>query len=396
MQNITTTQKQGPLSGVTVIDLTRVLAGPYCTMVLSDLGARVIKVENPNGGDDSRHIGPFVGSGQTTKSAYFMSLNRDKESIALDLKNDDDRKILFALLRNADVIIENFRPGVMEKLGLGWDVLKTRYPELIYAAVSGFGQSGPHRDRPAYDIVVQAMGGIMSVTGHKDQPPTRVGTSIGDITAGLFMSIAISTALYERTKTGTGTKIDVAMLDSQIAILENAVARYMALGENPQPLGTRHPSITPFSLFKAKDGYLVIAAGNNSLFQRLSEVLNAPELLEDPRFSTNALRTEHVETLTREIENLLANRSVSEWLDALSKAGVPSGPLNTVADILNDPHIEFRNMLITTEDPDIGQLKMAGNPIKFEGVPDLAKRPPAPDLDGDREKILAELGECVS
>ena len=250
MQKNKRQDKTGPLSGITVIDLTRVLAGPYCTMVLSDLGARVIKIENPKGGDDSRHIGPFIKTGRTKKSAYFMSLNRDKESIALDLKRSEDVRIFHALLETADVLVENFRPGVMDKLGFGYDALHAAYPGLIYASVSGFGQSGPHKDRAAYDIVVQAMGGIMSVTGHEDAPPTRVGTSMGDITAGLFTAIGISSALFERTKTGLGRKLDVAMLDCQLAILENAIARYMALGENPGRLGARHPSITPFPYSK--------------------------------------------------------------------------------------------------------------------------------------------------
>ncbi len=381
----------GPLSGITIIDLTRVLAGPYCTMVLSDLGARVIKVENPKGGDDSRHIGPFVTSGENKKSAYFMSLNRSKESIALNLKDKEDCKILHTLIRNADILIENFRPGVMDKLGLGWDVLSQQYPELIYASVSGFGQTGPHKNRAAYDIVVQAMGGIMSITGHEGGPPTRVGTSVGDITAGLFTAIGISSALYERTRTGQGRKIDVAMLDCQLAILENAIARYMALNENPGPLGTRHPSITPFSAFKAKDGYLVVAAGNDSLFNRLADVLDAKDLKDDERFATNELRTINFNILTEKIEAALSKHSVAKWLNELEKAQVPSGPLNSVADILNDPHVESRNMLVSINDPDVGQLSMAGNPIKIDGFPDPKIRHHAPDLDSDRDKILAEL-----
>ena len=231
-------QETGPLSGIVVIDLTRVLAGPYCTMMLSDLGARVIKVERPEVGDDARQIGPFVGG----KSAYFMSLNRGKESIALDLRDDGDRDVFERLLEGADVLVENFRPGAMEKLGYGWDVLHDRHPRLIYAAASGFGHSGPYSKRPAYDMVVQGMGGIMSLTGQPGGPPTRVGTSVGDITAGLFTAVGVTTALYHRAVTGEGQKIDVAMLDSQVAILENAIARYQATGDVPGPLGARHPS----------------------------------------------------------------------------------------------------------------------------------------------------------
>jgi len=391
MQKDKNQNPSGLLSGVTIVDLTRVLAGPYCTMVLSDLGARVIKVENPKGGDDSRHIGPFVKKNSAKKSAYFMSLNRNKTSIALDLKDTDDVEIFHQLLGKADVVIENFRPGVMEKLGLGYDTLHAKYPGLIFASVSGFGQSGPHKDRAAYDIVVQAMGGIMSVTGHDECPPTRVGTSMGDITAGLFAAIGISSALFERTRTGLGRKIDVAMLDCQIAILENAIARYMALGETPGRLGARHPSITPFSVFKAKDDYLVIATGNNILFEKLANVLKTPELLSDDRFTSNELRTDNEAALAERIEAALSGNTVSFWLEALEKAGVPSGPLNNVADILKDPHVKSRNMLITTDDSEVGPIGMAGNPIKIDGVPDPETRTPAPDLDSGREEILARL-----
>src|SRR3990172_4313677 len=242
----------GPLTGVTVIDLTRVLAGPYCTMILADLGARVIKVEMPGRGDDARQIGPFVGN----RSAYFMSLNRGKESIALDLKRDEDRQLFDGLLARADILIENYRGGTLEKLGYGWERLHERFPRLIYAATSGFGQTGPYASRPAYDMVVQAMGGIMSLTGHPGGPPTRVGTSIGDIAAGLFTAVGINAALYHRAQTGQGLMIDVGMMDCQLAILENAIARYAPTRTVPGPIGSRHPSITPFEAFATVDGHL--------------------------------------------------------------------------------------------------------------------------------------------
>jgi CoA:oxalate CoA-transferase len=385
---MTATETQtGPLSGVTVVDLTRVLAGPYCTMVLLDLGARVIKVERPGSGDDSREIGPFVGG----RSAYFSSLNRGKESIALDLKAEGDRAILDALLARSDVLVENFRPGTMERLGLGFDALHRRHPRLIYAAASGFGQTGPYRERAAYDMVVQGMGGIMSVTGHPDTPPTRVGTSIGDITAGLFTAVGIGSALYERERTGLGRMIDVAMLDCQVAILENAVARYFASGESPGPIGSRHPSITPFAAFAAADGHLVIAAGNDRLFERLASVLKRPDLAADPRFASNELRTREADALAAEIERSLAGRTVSDWLERLDAAGIPCGPLNDVASALGDPQIRARNMVVSAEDPRGGTVRMAGNPIKISGVADPTTRGPVPELDGDREHILREL-----
>lgn len=378
----------GPLSGITVLDLTRVLAGPFCTLVLADLGARVIKVEAP-GGDDARHIGPFVGG----KSAYFMSLNRGKESIVLDLKDTADRRVFEKLLTRADVLVENFRPGTMEKFGYGYDELNRRYPRLIYAAASGFGHTGPHANRPAYDMIAQALGGIMSLTGQPGGPPTRVGTSIGDITAGLFTAIGITSALYRRNESGTGTKIDVAMLDSQLAILENAIARYFATGEVPGPLGARHPSITPFAAFRAKDSYIVISAGNDRLFARLADTLGRGELASDTRFATNDARTSHVTELTAEIESALAARSCAEWLKTFEAAGVPAAPINDIAAALADPQILARNMVVTADDKAAGRLKMAGNPIKMAGFADPSERSPAPDLGADQARVLAELGE---
>jgi CoA:oxalate CoA-transferase len=377
----------GPFSGVTVVDLTRVLAGPFCTMVLADLGARVIKVETPGSGDDSRHIGPFVAG----KSAYFMSLNRGKESIALDLRAEKDRLFFKRLLSKADVLVENFRPGAMERLGLGYEELAKEMPRLIYAAASGFGHTGPSAGRPAYDMVVQAMGGIMSLTGHPGGPPTRVGTSIGDITAGLFTAIGIASALYHRKQTGRGMKIDVAMFDCQIAILENAIARYFATGEVPGPLGARHPTITPFDAFKAKDRYVVIAAGNDRLFARLCETLARPDLAENPLFLTNESRTRHAAALKDEIEAALADRAAADVLAALEAAGIPCGPINSVADALNDPQTAARNMVIEVKDPEAGVLHMAGNPIKMSAFPDPPHRPPAPNLGQDQDAVAKEV-----
>jgi len=378
---------EGPLSGITVVDLSRVLAGPYCTMVLADLGARVIKVEAPKGGDDSRHYGPFVAG----KSAYFMSLNRGKESIALDLKAEEDRAVFLALLAWADVLVENFRPGTMDRMGLGWNTLHERYPRLIYAAVSGFGRTGPYAARAAYDIIVQAMGGIMSLTGHPDSSPARVGASVGDIVAALFLATAINGALYHRTTSGEGMLIDVAMLDAQVAVLENAIARYAATGNVPGPLGARHPSITPFDAFAAADGYLVVAAGNDALFRRLCTVLDRADLADNPLFATNDLRTVHQAALKDEMESVLRLHPVEHWLTALEEAGIPSGPINTVDKVLADPQVRSRNMVVSTQDPGAGPLMMAGNPIKLSAFPDPGERPPAPGLDADREKVLEML-----
>ena len=381
----------GMLDGIIVLDLTRILAGPYCTMILSDMGARVIKIERPDGGDDSRSIGPFFEKDGKRKSGYFMAVNRGKESIALNLKNDDDREIFEGLLLKADVLVENYRPGTMEKLGYGWEILKQKYPRLIYAATSGFGHTGPYSRKPAYDMVVQAMGGVMSLTGEEGGPPTRVGTSIGDINAGIFTATAINAALFHRERTGEGSKLDISMFDSQVAILENALIRYQATGVVPGPIGSRHPSITPFEAFASKDGQFVLAAGNDGLFNTAMKALDAGELATDERFQSNELRCENHKALKAEIEQKTRTKTTAEWLTILEEQGVPCGPVNTVADILRDDQVKARNMLVDVSDPVGGDLRMSGNPIKVDGLPDDAQRRPAPDLDQDRDQILKDL-----
>ncbi|WP_457649451.1 CaiB/BaiF CoA transferase family protein [Profundibacter sp.] len=374
-----------PLSDIIVIDLSHVLAGPYCTMVLSDLGARVIKVERPGLGDDTRAFPPFRGS----ESAYFATINRGKASIALDLKNPDDRALFEQMLPKADVLVENFRPGVMERLGYGWDDLHAKYPRLIYAAVSGFGHTGPDAQKPAYDMVVQARGGVMSITGEKDREPVRVGASVGDIVAGSFLSTGVIAALYERTQTGQGRKIDVAMLDSQLAILEHAVAITGETGIPPAPSGARHPSITPFETFHARNGLFVIAAGNDVLFGKMCEVLGLGPLLEDPRFASNAARCKHVKILKRLIETVTLARKKKYWLKRLDKAGVPCAAIQNVAEAMSDPQIIARNMVVELAAPDGGKpFLAAGNPIKISGMDDTLKDARAPLLDGDRQVIL--------
>ena len=379
-----------PLSDIIVIDLSHVLAGPYCSMVLSDLGARVIKVERPGLGDDTRAFPPFRGP----HSAYFATINRGKESIALDLKEPKDRALFERMLPKADVLVENFRPGVMERLGYGWDDLHAKYPRLIYAAVSGFGHTGPDAQKPAYDMVVQARGGVMSITGEKDREPVRVGASVGDIVAGSFLGIGVIAALYERVKTGLGRKIDVAMLDSQIAILEHAVAITGETGIPPAPSGARHPSITPFETFHAKNGLFVIAAGNDVLFAKMCEVLGLGPLLEDPRFASNAARCKHVKILKRLIETVTLSRKKNHWLKLLDKAGVPCAAIQNVAEAMSDPQIVARNMVVELAAPDGGKpFIAAGNPIKISGMDDTLKDARAPVLDGDRQAILDWLSE---
>src|SRR4051812_8645627 len=382
---------QGPFSGLLVLDLTRVLAGPYAALLMAELGARGIKVEPPEG-DDARRYGPFVsGENGVVKSGYFMSINRGKQSIALDLKKDEDRRIFEALLARADVLMENYRGGTMERLGYGWDALKDKYPRLIYAAVSGFGHTGPYAARPAYDMVVQAMGGIMSLTGHPGGLPTRVGTSVGDLTAALFGTVGLASALYDRERTGRGQKVDVGMLDCQVAILENAIARYVASGEVPGPLGTKHPSIAPFAAFKTKDHYIVIAAGNDALFGRMAKVFDRDEWRLDPRFATNPSRIEHLDALHAAMESALGARTAKDWLRLLEAEGVPCAPINDIAAVMADPQVLARNMIVTADDPDVGAVRMQGNPIKLSAYNDSSTRGAAPDLDADRAAILAEL-----
>lgn len=372
----------GPYSGLLVIDLTRVLAGPFCTMMLAELGARVIKVENPQGGDDARHFDPIVNG----RSAYFQSLNRGKESIALDLKDPADRALFLEMVRRGDILVENFRPGTLERLGLGYDRLRTLNPRLIYAAVSGFGHTGPWSPKPAYDMIVQALGGLMSVTGFPGGPPTKAGTSIGDITGGLFALAGIGSALYHRERTGAGLKVDVSMLDGQIAILESAVMRYAATGQTPGPIGNRHPSIAPFEPYATADRPLIIAAGNDALFARLCQALGIPELAADPRFATNAGRNRHADALKAALEAVLGRAPARHWVEVLEAAGVPCSPIHTVADAVDHPQIRARNMIVTA-----GGLQMAGNPVKLSAFPDPPTRPPAPDFDADGAKIRQEF-----
>ncbi|KIC11437.1 carnitine dehydratase [Leisingera sp. ANG-M1] len=376
-----------PLEDITILDLTHVLAGPYCSMILSDLGAKVIKVERPGEGDDTRSFPPFKNG----ESAYFATINHGKKSITLDLKEPGDRGVFERLLQQADVLLENYRPGVMKRLGYGWEELHAKYPRLIYGAVSGFGHCGPDMLEPAYDMVVQARGGIMSITGEKNREPVRVGASIGDIAAGMFLGHGILAALIELQKTGKGSFVDVAMLDSQIALLEHAVAITSVTGKAPQPSGARHPSITPFETFHASDGLFVIAAGNDALFARLCDALRLP-LAGDPRFATNAARCDNARLLKRLIEVVTLEQNRDHWISLLKAAGIPTGPIQSVDQAMQDPQILARNMVIDVLGPD-GKpaYTAAGNPIKISGLPDPGTRAPAPRLDGNRAEILSWL-----
>ncbi|HVA14906.1 MAG TPA: CaiB/BaiF CoA-transferase family protein, partial [Stellaceae bacterium] len=309
-----------------------------------------------------------------------------------DLKAPPDRAIFERLLDKGDALVENFRPGTMEKLGYGWETLHPRYPKLIYACASGFGHTGPNSRDPAYDMVVQGMGGVMSITGYPGQPPARVGMSIGDIGSGLYTAIAVNAALVHRLTTGEATKIDVAMFDCQLALLENAVMRYTVEGEIPGPLGARHPTITPFQAFRTEDGNIIIAAGNDGLFVKLADALGVPAMAQSADYKTNAARLKNQAKLQDEIEALLATKTTEEWIAILAKAGLPCGPINNVAQALKHPQVAARNMLVDVPDGSGGTLRLVGNPLKMSAFADPPTRAAAPDLDAGRAAILKELG----
>lgn len=377
-----------PLQGIRVLDLTRVLAGPFCTMILADLGAEVVKVERPNGGDDGRQFGPFLPSGE---SGYFASVNRGKKSIVLDLKAPGDRPTFLSLVDQVDVLVENFRPGTMEGLGLSSAELRARNPRLIYASVTGFGRTGPAAGDPAYDVIVQARSGLMSVTGHDVEAPARVGSSISDILAGLYTAIGICASLQERHRSGKGSDLDLAMLDCSVSVLENAIARFVVSGTVPEPLGTRHPSIAPFQAFEAADGALVIAAGNDQLWHALCQALGVPELRYDPRLATNRDRAENTKHLERVINARLAERPVAEWLTVLGEAGVPCGSINDLSHVMADPQLAARGMWHTLRDTDGYELVTSGTPFRINGgKPPL--RQSWPLLGQHGPEILREWG----
>lgn len=378
---------RGPLAGVRILDLSRVLAGPYCTTLLYELGAEVLKIEMPGHGDDTRAFPPF----QNGESVYFASINRGKRSLALNLKDAGDRAVFEKLLARADVLIENFRPGTMAALGLDYDALKDRFPALLYASISGFGHTGPYKDLPAYDLIVQALGGMISINGPEGGPGVRLGISLGDLAAGAFAALAISSALYERRVSGKGRFIDIAMLDVQTMLLESALVRQLATGETQAPTGSRHPVITPFDVFAAKDGPVAIACANDTLFAALCAVIAREDLVRDQRYDTLFVRFANHVALKAEIETALAVRSVAEWVGLFRAAGVPAAPIHTMADVVKDEQLKARGMFVTVDDPEMGALTMTGSAFKISGYPQSPTRPPAPNLDEARADILAEL-----
>ena len=377
-----------PLDGLTILDFTRVLAGPYCTMQLADLGARVIKIEQPGRGDDTRAWGPpFVGG----ESAYFLSINRNKESVALDLKHSRARGILDSLVARADVVVENFRPGTMERLGLGYDTLAATHSRIVYCSISGFGQTGPRRAEAGYDAMMQAEAGLMSITGAADGPPFRLGVAIGDIATGMFAVQGILAALYARERSQRGQRVDIAMLDAVTALLTYQASIAFATGDTPRRMGNRHPSIAPYDTFTAADGEFVLSVGNDDQFRRLAGILRRPELGIDPQYATNADRVRHYDALRDTLSRLFSSWARADLLAALTAAGVPCSAVRSVTEALQDPQLSAREMIVPLEHVSAGGIRVLGSPLKLSETPASVRTPP-PALGQHTDAVLREIG----
>lgn len=373
---------QGPLAGLTVLDLSRVLSGPYCTMQLADMGARVIKIEHPDRGDDTRAWGPPWVDGE---SSYFLSINRNKESVAIDFKTTDGRALLDRLIARADVLVENFRPGTLARMGLDYATLAQRHPRLIYASISGFGQTGPRSHEAGYDAMVQAEGGLMSITGSADGPPYRLGVAIADIVSGMFAAQGITAALYARERTGRGQEVDIAMLDSVVALLSYQAGIYFANDAAPPRLGNRHPTIVPYETFRASDGDFVIAVGNDDQWRRFCA---ATGFAEDDRFTTNRQRVTNYDALKPALDALLRTQTRESWISKLKAAGVPCGSVRDLHEVFSDPQTRSRDMLVELEHAAAGLLKMTGTPLKFSDTPGSVRTPPP--LLGEHTTVVLE------
>ncbi|MEJ2209661.1 MAG: CoA transferase [Anaerolineae bacterium] len=383
-----------PLEGLRIVDLTRALAGPFCTMMLGDLGADVIKVERPGHGDESRGWGPpFVGEPYGPypgESAYFLAANRNKRSITVNLKSSAGQEIVRRLAAGADALVENFRTGTLDEMGLGYEALRAVNPRLVYCSISGYGRSGPYARRPGYDFVIQAEGGMMGITGPEEGPPYRVGIPIVDITAGMFAATAILAALRARDLTGEGQWVDLSLLDSQAALLTNVASNYLIGGQEPRRLGNAHPNITPYEAFRARDRWFALAAANNRQWAALCSVLERPDLVTDPRFADNGARVAHRAELRAVLAEAFGTRDAGEWLDALRQAGLPCGPINTVPEVFDHPQAEAREMVLETEHPTAGRLRFPGFPYKLSETPAALRQPP-PRLGQHTGQVLADL-----
>ncbi len=379
----------GALDGIRVIDFTRVLAGPYCTMMLGDLGAEVIKVEQPGSGDGTRQWGPpWVGE----ESAYFLSTNRNKKSITLNLKHEEGQRLAHELIASADVMVENFRPGTTAKLGLDYEKLTAEHPSLIYCSITGYGKNGPYSERSGYDFMIQAQGGLLSITGPEDGPPSKVGVAIVDITAGLHATSAILAALYHRKTTEEGQHIDIALFDTQVGWLANVAHNYFATGAPPKRYGNAHPNIVPYETFSTSDGYVAVAVGTDAQFDRLCTAVGRTDLGQDSRYRTNADRVEHRDTLVPELQEVFRQQAASEWIDLLLEHQIPVGPVNDIPTVLNDPQVLAREMVLEVEHSSLGPIQQLGPVPKLSRTPARVRKAP-PTLGEDTESVLLnELG----
>jgi crotonobetainyl-CoA:carnitine CoA-transferase CaiB-like acyl-CoA transferase len=377
---------KGPLAGIRVLDLTRVLAGPFCAMMLGDMGAEVIKVEEPGKGDDTRSWPPFVEG----ESTYFMSVNRNKQSVTLNLKAPEGRKIFQALARKSDVLLENFRPGTMDKLGFGYRALARLNPRLVYCSVSGFGESGPEAHRAGYDLVIQAESGVMDLTGFPDGPPVKVGNSVGDLVAGMSAAHGVTLALLARTRTRRGQKVEISMLDVMAALLTYQAGIYFGTGQRPTRRGNAHPSIVPYEVFRAADAFVVLGVANNSLWARCCGALGRPELTQDPRFDTEAKRVQNRGTLVPLLNEILGTRAASEWVKQFEAVGIPAGLIKSVAEVCESEHLKARGMIVTLPHPRARQITVMGVPVRLHATPGKAATAP-PVLGQHTDAILQKL-----
>ncbi|HEU4438549.1 MAG TPA: CoA transferase [Methylomirabilota bacterium] len=375
-----------PLAGVRVLDLTRVLAGPFCSMILADMGAEVIKVEEPGKGDDTRGWPPFTGG----EATYFMSVNRNKKSLTLNVKAPDGQAILRRLIAKADVVLENFRPGTMERLGFGYDALRKANPRLVYCSISGFGESGPEAHRPGYDLIVQGESGVMDITGFPDGPPVKVGNSIGDLVAGMAAAQGVTLALLSRARTGKGQKVEIGMLDVMASLLTYQAGLYWNAGGRPARRGNEHPSIVPYEVFKAQDVYITLGVANNSLWERTCRALDREDLIRDPRFDTEANRVANRKTLVPLLNEILGARPADEWLARLDRAGVPAGRIKSVAEVCQSAHLRARGMVVSLPHPKAGAITVMGVPVRLHDTPGAASAAP-PLLGQHTDEILTGL-----